>query len=49
VVVNLTVGAIDRRGDQMLGNRIDRTCRWLFPLGYASVILLTVGYYFLRY
>ena len=49
VVVNLTVGAIDRRGDQAFGNRIDRTCRWLFPLGYASVIVLTVGYYFLRY
>ena len=49
VIVNLTVGAIDRRGDQALGNRIDRTCRWLFPLGYASTIALMVGYYFLRY
>jgi hypothetical protein len=49
VVVNLTVGAIDRRGDQELGNRIDRTCRWLFPLGYASAIALMVGYFFLRY
>ncbi len=49
VVVNLAVGAIDRRGDPTLGNRIDRTCRWLFPLGYASVIILMVGYYFIRY
>ena len=49
VVVNLSVDAIDKRGDQTLGNHIDQTCRWLFPVGYATAITLMVGYYFLRY
>ena len=49
VIVNLRVGALDRRGDVEKGNRLDRICRWLFPLGYLSMIALMVGYYFLRY
>ena len=49
VLVNLRVGALDRRGDQVVGNRLDRSCRWLFPLGYASAIAVMVGYYFIRY
>ena len=49
VIVNLRVGALDRRGDRPVGNRLDRICRWLFPLGYLSAIALMVAYYFIRY
>ena len=36
VVINLVVGAADRRGHQH-GDRIDRCCRWLFPLTYFGL------------
>jgi hypothetical protein len=49
VIVNLRVGLLDRRGDRAVGNRLDRICRWLFPLGYAAAIVLMVAYYFIRY
>jgi hypothetical protein len=38
VVVNLLVGACDRNGTPELGRRIDRFCRWFFPLLYAFLI-----------
>jgi hypothetical protein len=40
VVVNLVVGAADKRGDYALGNRIDRRCRTLFPLGYIGTVAM---------
>ena len=43
VVANLAVGAIDRRGQSDLADRIDRRCRWIFPLGYFGFLLLTVA------
>ena len=43
VVANLAVGAIDRRGQSDLADRIDRQCRWIFPLGYFGFLLLTVA------
>ena len=49
VVVNLVVGQLDRTGRREQGDRIDRRCRWAFPLGYAVAILLATGYFFLRY
>jgi hypothetical protein len=49
VIVNLRVGALDKRGDVVKGNRLDRRCRRLFPLGYAATIGLMVAYYFVRY
>lgn len=49
VVVNLRVGALDKRGEPERGNRLDRTCRWAFPVGYVTALGLTVVYYFLRY
>jgi hypothetical protein len=41
VVINLYVGACDKRGDSKRGDRIDRRCRWIFPLLYAVLILVT--------
>jgi hypothetical protein len=39
VVVNLVVAAEDKRGNFELGNRIDRRCRWAFPLVYVALNL----------
>ena len=48
VVVNLVVGAKDKRGDYAAGDRIDRRCRWAFPLVYVALNLamLTVAFSF---
>ncbi len=48
VVINLMVGARDRRGDQAGGDRIDRLCRWSFPLVYFGLIgvMLLVAFTF---
>jgi hypothetical protein len=40
VVINLVVGNYDRRGEFARGDRIDRHCRWIFPL--VSVLLTAV-------
>ena len=40
VVINLVVGALDRRGKSELGDRIDRRCRWGFPLAYFGLLLV---------
>ena len=49
VVVNLVVGRMDRTGRRELGDRIDRTCRWAFPMTYATLLLVATGYFFVRY
>jgi hypothetical protein len=49
VVVNLRVGHLDRSGRRAQGDRVDRRCRWAFPLGYGVAVLLAAGYYFLRH
>jgi hypothetical protein len=38
VVINLVVGACDRKGRSDLGDRIDHHCRWIFPLTYFGLI-----------
>ena len=38
MAVNLVVGTLDKRGKFERGDRIDRTCRWLFPLAYFTLI-----------
>lgn len=37
VVINLVVGAYDKRGQQEIGDRIDHRCRWIFPLVYLAL------------
>lgn len=37
VVVNLMVGALDKKGKYELGDRIDRLCRWGFPVAYFGL------------
>ena len=38
VVINLTVGAVDRAGKVETGDLIDRRCRWIFPVTYFGLI-----------
>ncbi len=46
VVINLVVAGCDKRGDHVLGDRLDRRCRWVFPLIYAIFMLSTVAVFF---
>jgi hypothetical protein len=39
VVISLVVGALDKQGKFEIGDRIDRRCRWMFPLAYFGAIL----------
>ncbi|HML94999.1 MAG TPA: hypothetical protein PKC29_06180 [Thermodesulfobacteriota bacterium] len=43
VVVNLVVGGFDKQGKYELGDRIDRACRWIFPLGYFALLFIIFG------
>jgi hypothetical protein len=43
VVFSLVVGKLDESGKAELGDRIDRRCRWLFPLVYFGLIATTFG------
>jgi len=43
VVINLWVGAVDKKGRHDLGDLIDRRCRWLFPLFYFTANALTIA------
>ena len=43
VVVNLWVGSLDRRGQSAAGDRVDRRCRWIFPLVYLGLLLVVAG------
>jgi len=46
VVVNLVVGHLDRSGRAILGDRVDRTCRWAFPSAYVALNLVAGAYFF---
>jgi hypothetical protein len=43
VVVNLVVGAEDKRGNYERGDLIDRRCRWAFPLVYVALNLVVLA------
>jgi hypothetical protein len=49
VVENIVVSRFDRSGRPAMGDRLDRTCRWLVPLVFVSANLLSAAYFFLRY
>ena len=40
VVINLWVGGLDKQGRSIEGDRLDRRCRWLFPLVYVGSLTL---------
>jgi hypothetical protein len=43
VLINLRVGALDKRGRHAAGDRLDFHCRWIFPLSYVAAIALMVA------
>jgi len=43
VVINIVVGTLEQNGKSELGDRIDRRCRWLFPLIYFGLMLVALG------
>ncbi|HKQ47041.1 MAG TPA: hypothetical protein VJZ71_03100 [Phycisphaerae bacterium] len=43
VVINLVVGALDRKGKQDTGHLIDRRCRWIFPLVYFAMVSVIIA------
>ena len=47
VVINLTVGACDKKGNFALGDRIDRCCRWAFPIVYVTLVSVAAAIAFL--
>jgi hypothetical protein len=47
VIINLVVGALDQQGRSELAQRVDRLCRWIFPLTYFGLILFAFGVAFL--
>jgi hypothetical protein len=47
VIINLVVGALDQQGRSELAHRVDRLCRWMFPLSYFGLILFAFGVAFL--
>lgn len=49
VVINLVVGALDRKGRTATGNLIDNRCRWIFPLAYVCLIVFDFTVAFLLY
>jgi hypothetical protein len=48
VVVNLVVSKLDQAGKRALGNRVDATCRWVFPLVFVALNAVS-ALYFLRF
>ncbi len=49
VVANLVVGSYDRAGKQETGDRLDKVCRWAFPVAYGLLLLLALTLAFTLY
>jgi hypothetical protein len=49
VVINLVVGMLDRKGMQAAGDRLDRRCRWIFPITYFGMLFLLMTVAFTLY
>ena len=47
VIINLVVGGLVQQGRSEVAHRIDRLCRWIFPLTYFVLILILFGVAFL--
>lgn len=48
VVINVAVSLADRHGRVALGNLIDRSSRWVFPLAYSSLLLGMLAWEYLE-
>ncbi len=45
VVINFVADHLNRTDREKLGNRVDRICRWAFPVGYSAGIGLLVVFF----
>ena len=45
VVINLLVSKLDQSGRSQSGDRVDRICRWLFPLIFFGFNAASAGYF----
>ena len=45
VIVNLAVSKLDRSGRRELGDRVDRTCRWVVPAGFVGANAVSAAYF----
>jgi hypothetical protein len=48
-VINVVVSVLDKRGKFELGDRIDRGCRWWFPVAYFGLLAVMVAVAILFY
>ena len=49
VVLTVVMGRLEQRGQQEIGRRVDRICRWAFPAAYAAVsFLVYLGFFILE-
>lgn len=46
VVVNVAVDKLNKAGRKAVGDRVDRTCRWAFPMAYALITLIVTLVFF---
>jgi len=46
VAINLLVSKLDQAGKAAVGNRVDTTCRWAFPLLFVGLNALNALYFF---
>ncbi|UCE64497.1 MAG: hypothetical protein JSU59_04970, partial [Nitrospirota bacterium] len=46
VVLTVVMERLEQRGLKEVGMKLDRTCRWAFPLGYASISFLVFLVFF---
>lgn len=49
VIINLVVGGLDQQKKHGVAHRIDCLCRWIFPLTYLGLILISFAVMFLLF
>ena len=47
IVESISANTLDLRGKRTLAAKVDRVCRWAFPLAYAAGLATLVGVYLL--
>ena len=46
VVINLVVGYYDRIGEKEVGDKVDRACRWSFPVSYVVLNIVQLIFFY---
>ncbi len=49
VIINLVVGRLDQHKRHDVAHRVDVLCRWIFPITYLGLILISFAVMFLRF